>query len=87
MKNSFRYSICLIVNLLLINATPLFSQDDPYSDHIDPFKFSQQFHPVPPVEQMVTIDGYDNFYLGLSTAEPHGSINPRNPRSHSPAGI
>lgn len=80
MKLSLRFLLLYFAAVFLLTGYQLRGQDDPYSDFIDPVKFSQQFHPVPPLEQMITIDGYDNFYLGLSTAEPHGSLNPKNPR-------
>jgi hypothetical protein len=54
--------------------------DDPNQDHI-PFEMLNNMPDNPPVpsDAVTDEDGYDNIYLGNDFAEPHISMNPRNP--------
>lgn len=54
--------------------------DDPNQDHI-PFEMLNNMPDNPPVpsDAVTDEDGYDNIYLGVDFAEPHISMNPRNP--------
>lgn len=82
MRVSFTKSFFFFFTLCFfgILAAEALAQDDPTVDFIDPKRLLNQFFAAPPAEALVTIGGYDNFYLGVTTAEPHGSLNPLNPR-------
>jgi len=74
MKKNF-----LLAILLLLTAGLIMSQtDDPNMDRLPQHLRGM----VPPMEQMSIItdnSGYDNFYLGVAFAEPHMSVNMKNP--------
>lgn len=83
-------AVFVILSTVLI-ANSIFSQsnqswDDPNLDRmpLQLLKQSQQgqlnFSPTSTTSSVVTgADGYDNFYLGTDFAEPHISLNPKNP--------
>ncbi|MCU0371819.1 MAG: T9SS type A sorting domain-containing protein [Ignavibacteria bacterium] len=86
----FSLSVFLILCAALA-ATSIFSQsnpgwDDPKYDRI-PLELLNMKNAKPVIgNQMVpfsvavtTPDGYDNFFLGTDFAEPHVSLNPKNP--------
>ena len=54
--------------------------DDPNQDHI-PFEMLNNLsdHVNGPSDVITDDDGYDNIFLGTDFAEPHISMNPRNP--------
>jgi hypothetical protein len=85
-KNSFTFSLFTILFFCFL-ASPFISgqnegtpktqwQDNPKYDHIPASYFNQPISDNP--EAVITIDGYDNFDLGVDFAEPHMSINPLN---------
>lgn len=74
--NFFFFFVCVFG----LMSSGLIAQDDPNVDFIDPKRLIDQYFAAPPAEALVTINGYDNFYLGVTTAEPHGVLNPLNPR-------
>lgn len=51
--------------------------DNPNYDNVPPYFYN--INPEVDPEAVITIDGWDNFNLGVNTAEPHQSVNPLNP--------
>ncbi len=73
----FVFIFCVI---FLTNPVLAQNNEDPESN-ID--AIPRGFKIAYPTEQLattvITVDGYDNFYLGTASAEPHMSVNPKNP--------
>ncbi|MCX8011499.1 MAG: hypothetical protein N3A61_10125, partial [Ignavibacteria bacterium] len=71
-------NITLIV-ILIVSSIKIFAQipDDPTKD--PPPLFDNKSYTPFEGNAVVTIGGYDNFYLGVQGAEPHGSTNPLKP--------
>ena len=78
---------CIVLSLfglliLLSYSTNIFSDyDNPLLDQV-PYQDVDQISPkVTPLPAVVTIDGYDNFDMGVDFAEGHISANPTNPKA------
>lgn len=77
MQSSYRFLAVLCV--LLLPSVPASAQDNP---NLDTPPLRQQFGPTPTpvsIQVITTPDGFDNFDLGTTNAEPHISSNPLNP--------
>ncbi len=76
------YSLIVLLSVLTFNfgGTGLFGQtDDPNLDHV-PADFIEHMKDQPPkLSTVVTVDGYDNYFLGTDFAEGHISENPLTP--------
>jgi hypothetical protein len=73
----FATSLCLLSFSLL--AAHLHAQDNP---NVDTPPLRYEFGPTPTplgIQVITTPDGFDNFDLGTTNAEPHISSNPLNP--------
>jgi len=83
MKNYYFLSSYLIVLLMITTALPKVSlaqeEDDPRIDQIPQWYIDQNNDRESRAGFVVTIDGYDNFFLGTDYAEGHISENPRQP--------
>src|SRR5690554_1527296 len=83
----FRSFSSLFVFLFLVISVNSFAQldhpdidQDPNVDQV-PLFLRQTFVPHQPVDAPpVTVNGFDNFYLGIDFAEPHMSHNPLDPK-------
>ncbi len=75
-----KISFLFVLPFLLLFTTNLHSQggDDPRVDHL-PQHMIQSYVPVEIDGDVITIDGFDNFNIGVDFAEPHMSGNPTNP--------
>jgi len=83
MKNYYFLSSYLIVLLMITTTLPKVSlaqeEDDPRIDQIPQWYIDQNNDRESRAGFVVTIDGYDNFFLGTDYAEGHISENPRQP--------
>ncbi|MBW6460695.1 MAG: hypothetical protein K0B08_08990, partial [Bacteroidales bacterium] len=89
--NSFIYNLkrepipFILLFLMVLVTTGSFAQDepdDPRYDRIPQWYIDQKRDaPVMP-SSVITINDYDNFYLGIDFAEGHISENPRNPMQY-----
>ncbi len=75
-KSSFLFALLF----LSIFSTNLYSQgvDESRVDHLTP-EMIQSYVPANVNADVITIDGFDNFNIGVDFAEPHMSSNPTNP--------
>ena len=74
---NYFFSSFIILFFLFISSS--FAQwDDPNFDRV-PLEMMQINNNPLMQSEVVTIDGYDDFYLGVDDAEPHVSQNPLNP--------
>jgi len=80
MKLFTRFLLLLFCLPLLINAQKekLYTWDDPTRDQV-PLEVFKNFTPDKSASSVITINNYDNFFLGVDFAEPHMSVNPLNP--------
>jgi len=67
-----------IIGVLLMVSYPLAAQDNPLLDTPVPL-YPERAGITPSVTVITTPDGFDNFDLGVTNAEPHMSTNPLNP--------
>ncbi len=72
-----------IIIIFITVPVPKFAQqnilnDDPQYDHIPPEYFNSVGNHSE-TDAVISIDGWDNFNLGVDYAEPHMSVNPLNP--------
>lgn len=71
--------LLLFLSLLLFLPGIMLSQtDDPNKDQL-PAHLRNVIPPMSPMTAIINAEGYENFYLGVDFAEPHISINIRNP--------
>ncbi len=80
-KELYRKSTFLFALFLLsFFSTNLYSQgvDGSRIDHLTP-ELIQSYVPANVNGDVITIDGFDNFNIGVDFAEPHMSSNPTNP--------
>ncbi|MCK5766414.1 MAG: PKD domain-containing protein [Bacteroidales bacterium] len=76
-KQNYTLSLMLAGLLIVIGSADLFSQDDnPNLDRIPADFLQHQANQTRNPSTVVTIDGYDNYYLGVDFAEGHISENP-----------
>ena len=81
--NYYNTGFFVLLGILLTNI--VFGQkktneyDDPNLDQIPQWYLEQVKDNVKAPSQVITIDDYDNFYLGVDFAESHISANPTNP--------
>lgn len=76
------YSLSILLSgLLLLGGLNLKGQsdDDPNLDRIPDWYLQQQANRNPMPSSVVTIDGYDNYFLGVDFAEGHISEDPTSP--------
>ncbi len=74
-KNSFLF----ILPLLMFFTTLAYSQgDNPRIDHLPPDVINS-YVPENYITDVITVDGFDNFNLGVDFGEPHMSVNPTDP--------
>ncbi|RLD32651.1 MAG: hypothetical protein DRI83_10555, partial [Bacteroidetes bacterium] len=79
-KQNYTLSLMLAGLLIVIGSADLFSQDDnPNLDRIPADFLQHQANQTRNPSTVVTIDGYDNYYLGVDFAEGHISENPGTP--------
>lgn len=80
MKKTVLVSV-FILGLLSIGLKDQYiSDDDPNLDQMPKSMLDNPpVEPSIPVDGVTDDDGYDNFYLGVTFAEPHITMNPRNP--------
>ncbi len=79
------YFLVLISSLLLLGFTEIKAQSDSESDldpSLDylPLNYFKGLSPMNMAAQVITVNGFDNFYIGVDFAEPHMSVNPMDPR-------
>lgn len=82
MKMKVYFLNLLLAGILVTGALDLMGQstDDPNFDRIpDWYLEQQQTNKNPMPSTVVTIDGYDNYYLGVDFAEGHISEDPTSP--------
>ncbi|MDT8394271.1 MAG: T9SS type A sorting domain-containing protein [Bacteroidales bacterium] len=76
------YSLSILLSgLMLLGGLSLKGQfdDDPNLDRIPEWYLQQQANRNPMPSSVVTIDGYDNYFLGVDFAEGHISEDPTSP--------
>lgn len=73
-------SFLLVLPLLFLFSVNLFSQgeDDPRIDHLTQ-QMIETYIPMDVTADVITVDGFDNFNIGVDFAEPHMSVNPNDP--------
>lgn len=77
-KKYFILSFLLSVIFLFFSSN-LYSQvDNPRIDRL-PQDLIQSYVPEELEMDIVTVDGFDNYFLGVDFAEPHMSVNPNDP--------
>ena len=88
MKNKMSIlKFCIALSLFsllmfLSYSTNIFSDyDNPLVDHVPYAEIDQLPPKITPLPTVVTIDGFDNFDLGVDFAEGHISANPTNPKA------
>ncbi|MBL7127677.1 MAG: T9SS type A sorting domain-containing protein [Ignavibacteria bacterium] len=64
---------------LIFNSNILSDFDNPLVDHVPRDVLDQNTPTITPLPTVVTVDGYDNFDMGVDIAEGHISTNPTNP--------
>ncbi|NUM71220.1 MAG: T9SS type A sorting domain-containing protein [Ignavibacteriaceae bacterium] len=80
-----QYFFILLITMLLGSWQGIYSQansqsdSDPKYDYL-PLNFFKNLTPFNMAAQVITVNGFDNFYIGVDFAEPHMSVNPMNPR-------
>jgi hypothetical protein len=73
------FSFLLVVPLLLLLTTYNYAQgDNPRIDHLTQ-EMIQSYVPIVTDVDVITVDGFDNFNIGVDDAEPHMSVNPTDP--------
>ena len=71
------YTIFILFSFVFVSSS--FAQgDNPLVDRMPEEMLQLNTNPLM-LSQTVTIDGYDNYYLGVAHAEPHVTQNPLNP--------
>lgn len=74
-----KFSFLFILPVLMLFTTSSYSQgDNPRIDRL-PQEVINSYVPDVLTTDVITIDGFDNFNLGVDFAEPHMSVNPTNP--------
>ena len=71
-----------LIFLVMIAVLPGYSQeevDNPNLDQVPRSILEQAKNPQRMAAQVITINNYDNFYLGNDFAEGHNSVNPQEP--------
>ncbi len=73
-------SFLLMLPLLFLFSVNIYSQgeDDPRVDHLTQ-QMIQSYFPMEIEADVITVDGFDNFNIGVDFAEPHMSVNPNDP--------
>src|SRR5690606_15485833 len=80
MKKTVLISVFILAVLSIGLRDQYVSDDDPNMDQTPKSMLDNQpVAPGIPVDGITDDDGYDNFYLGVTFAEPHITMNPRNP--------
>ena len=77
-KRDFIQSLFLLLFLILFSPLIYSQVDNPRIDHLTQ-QMIQSYIPRLLETDVVTIDGYDNFNIGVDFAEPHMSVNPNDP--------
>lgn len=73
------HSLILVFVIFCISSTIFAQGDNPNVDAL-PIEYLQNInYSQNPVPLITTVDGFDNFNLGVNFAEPHMSQNPTNP--------
>jgi len=72
-------SLFLLTLFLCANSTVFAQGDNPNIDALSWEQIQQINYSDNPFAVITTVDGFDNFNLGVATAEPHISQNPTNP--------
>ncbi len=79
-KQNYSLSLFFAGLLIALSSTGLMAQyDDPNIDRIPDDFLQHQENRVPLPSSVVTIDGYDNYFLGVDFAEGHISEDPTDP--------
>jgi len=83
-----KLSTIFFIGLLLIvnnsysqqkNKDNLMYADDPNLDQVPEWYLDQISNNPKQASQVITVDDYDNYYLGVDLAESHISVNPIDP--------
>lgn len=77
--NAIKILFLVMFSVLFYNLT--YAQIDTTKDYnFDqvPLDVIQHYTPMDIPKAMITVDGYDNFFMGIDFAEPHASMNPLN---------
>ncbi len=73
----FLLSLLTVESLFAQSKETLDSDKDPNLDQLPSWLLNNP--PInPPIEAVITVNGWDNFNLGTASAEPHFSLNPSN---------
>ena len=80
MYNKVYHNMFFILSFIFIFFSPFnYSQEEnPRVDHLTN-QMIQSYVPEDFQADVVTVDGYDNFNIGVDFAEPHMSVNPNDP--------
>lgn len=71
--------LLLTLPLIILFSTSLYSQvDNPRVDHLTQQMIQSYVHEGDELD-VITINGFDNFNIGVDFAEPHMSLNPNDP--------
>jgi Secretion system C-terminal sorting domain len=77
-KQTFTIPVSILcLSIIFFLSTPVQSQgvDESRIDHLTPADI-QNYVPSNPSVDVITIDGWDNYDMGIDFAEPHASVNP-----------
>ncbi len=78
MKKNY-YIFLFFLPAFLFYSSVLYSQvDNPRIDHLSQ-EMIQSYFPEEIEADVITISGFDNYFLGVDFAEPHMSVNPNDP--------
>jgi len=72
-------NVALVVTLLPSDLIGQVQQDDPKLDQVPRWYYENPITHTRVASQMITINNYDNFFLGIDFAEGHNSVNPLEP--------
>ena len=79
MKIGIAFFVIITFLFLIFSSNILSDYDNPLVDQV-PYEVIDQTTPtISPLPTVVTVDGYDNFDMGVDFAEGHISTNPTNP--------
>lgn len=73
-------TIFLLTAGLDLRAQGKKTQDDPNRDGLPAWYFEHPITHTRMASQVVTINNYDNFFLGVDFAEGHNAVNPQDPK-------
>ena len=78
LKQFLSFPLLLIIALLSVTSGIFAQGDNPRVDAL-PLEWIQNIYYSDSEEDVITVNGFDNFNLGVDFAEPHVSQNPNNP--------